>query len=255
MSQKTVNFTTYILKCNQNFLSRFFRLPLVYSSVIGSGSVTSELPNENDKPRNPTGGNDIVEDWKPVRSKKNKQTRAKSLDNKTFVPHRLGTTKDELPFLMDEDLSDQQLSLAGRKKAYTDYDDIEDDSHDYEISDYDLSKIIIVTQTPRKTTDHVYDRTGDWTTRVKFTQEISKVINDGLFYYEQNLFARFGNEDSKQHKTLGIISQEDFNLYSESPKKNTCTTPPPPPPPTYVDEDIEFDEMYTSGKRFYSLIF
>lgn len=226
----------------------------VYSSVIGSGSVTSELPNENDKPRNPTGGNDIVEDWKPVRSKKNKQTRAKSLDNKTFVPHRLGTTKDELPFLMDEDLSDQQLSLAGRKKAYTDYDDIEDDSHDYEISDYDLSKIIIVTQTPRKTTDHVYDRTGDWTTRVKFTQEISKVINDGLFYYEQNLFARFGNEDSKQHKTLGIISQEDFNLYSESPKKNTCTTPPPPPPPTYVDEDIEFDEMYTSGSPHSSTI-
>lgn len=33
-----------------------------------------------------------------------------------------------------------------------------------------------------------FDRTGDWTTRTKMTQELAKVINDGLYYYEQDLW-------------------------------------------------------------------
>ncbi|MPC18591.1 La-related protein 1 [Portunus trituberculatus] len=37
-----------------------------------------------------------------------------------------------------------------------------------------------------------YDRTGDWTSRTKITQELAKVINDGLYYYEQDLWE--GNE-------------------------------------------------------------
>lgn len=229
---------------------------LVYSSVAGTGSVTvNDLPKENKSSDTSNAaknavGDSVVEDWRPVRSKKNKQTtpRAKSQDNKSFPMNSIRqlSTKDELTFLMDEDLSD--LSLAGRKKAYTDYDDFDDELDDYEISDHDLSKIIIVMQTPAKpnkpSSEHVYDRTGDWTTRVKVTQEMCKIINDGLFYYEQDLWAT----DGKQHKTLGIISQEDFELYSGSPKKSTCATPPPPPPPTYVDEDIELDENFLSGK-------
>lgn len=198
----------------------------------------------------------VVENWQPVRSKKNKQQgRAKSLDTKG-VPSpsqmKLSSTKDELPFLMDEELTDQQL--VGRKKAYTDHD-LDSDVDDYEISDNDLAKIIIVMQTPRKGVEPVYDRTGDFTTRVKVTQEMSQIINDGLFYYEQDLCARFGDSETKQHKTLGLISQEDFEVYSGSPKKSACATPPPPPPPTYVDEDedIEFDETYLSGSSLFFL--
>lgn len=32
-----------------------------------------------------------------------------------------------------------------------------------------------------------HDRTGDWTTRVKMTQELVQLINDGLHYYEEEL--------------------------------------------------------------------
>lgn len=32
------------------------------------------------------------------------------------------------------------------------------------------------------------DRTGDHVTRAKITTELGKVINDGLFYYEQDLW-------------------------------------------------------------------
>lgn len=41
---------------------------------------------------------------------------------------------------------------------------------------------MIVTQTPPP---KKHDRTGDFVPRSKFTQELSAMINDGLFYYEQ----------------------------------------------------------------------
>ena len=58
-----------------------------------------------------------------------------------------------------------------------------DDDSDDEIDDQDIHKIMIVTQTPPPVKKH--DRTGSYVTRVKMTQELSKAINDGLYYYEQ----------------------------------------------------------------------
>lgn len=58
-----------------------------------------------------------------------------------------------------------------------------DDDSDDEIDDQDVHKIMIVTQTPPSVKK--YDRTGNFVTRVKMTQELSKAINDGLYYYEQ----------------------------------------------------------------------
>ena len=60
---------------------------------------------------------------------------------------------------------------------------IRDDDSDDEIDDQDIHKIMIVTQTPPPVKKH--DRTGNYVTRVKMTQELSKAINDGLYYYEQ----------------------------------------------------------------------
>jgi hypothetical protein len=46
-----------------------------------------------------------------------------------------------------------------------------------------------VTQTPSRPPKHEgYDRTGDKTTRVKITQELEQAINDGLYYYEEDLW-------------------------------------------------------------------
>ena len=42
---------------------------------------------------------------------------------------------------------------------------------------------MIVTQTPPPLKKH--DRTGNYMKRAKITAEFAKVINDGLFYYEQ----------------------------------------------------------------------
>ena len=59
-----------------------------------------------------------------------------------------------------------------------------DDSDD-ELDDFEIGKIMIVTQTPPPPKKH--DRTGNFTNRTKMTQELAHMISDGLYYYEQDL--------------------------------------------------------------------
>ena len=58
-----------------------------------------------------------------------------------------------------------------------------DDSDD-DLDDYDIGNIMIVTQTPPPA-NKKHDRTGNFVTRAKLTGEFAKIINEGLFYYEQ----------------------------------------------------------------------
>lgn len=41
-----------------------------------------------------------------------------------------------------------------------------------------------------------HNRTGDWTTRVKMTQDLEQAINDGLYYYEEDLRIKDGQSVS-----------------------------------------------------------
>ena len=69
-----------------------------------------------------------------------------------------------------------------------------DRSDDSEIDDDTIDKILIVTQTPPAFRRHPQgDRTGDFLPRSKMSAELAKVINDGLYFYEQELF----EEDEK----------------------------------------------------------
>ncbi|KAH7645645.1 la-related protein 1-like protein [Dermatophagoides farinae] len=225
------------------------------SSIDSQNRETAYVnANSNSDNVNVTASNTVsvaneIEDWKPVRSKKNKSRANKSNEHSSHQSssncktiNRL-TTKEDLPFLLDEDVHDgEEFQLTGRRKTYIDYSDYDD--YD-EISDQDLKKIILVTQSRKG--NQLNDRTGDWTTRVKMTQEMAKIIDDGLFHYEQNLLLNHQGSNTKQHKTLGYISREDFELYSGSPKdkKENAYSTPPPPPPT-LNDDIKLDEVYTT---------
>lgn len=85
--------------------------------------------------------------------------------------------------MFDEEME----QLAPRKNKFTDWSD-EDDS-DYELDDQDVNKILIVTQTPPYVRKHPGgDRTGSHESRAKITTDLAKAINDGLYYYEQDLW-------------------------------------------------------------------
>ncbi|XP_078222628.1 la-related protein 1B isoform X7 [Callithrix jacchus] len=126
--------------------------------------------------------------------------------------------EQELDFLFDE-----EIEQIGRKNTFTDWSD---NDSDYEIDDQDLNKILIVTQTPPYVKKHpTGDRTGNHMSRAKITSELARVINDGLYYYEQDLWME---EDENKHtaikqevenfKKLNLISKEQFeNLTPELP--------------------------------------
>lgn len=76
-----------------------------------------------------------------------------------------------------------------------------DDESDNEIGDDELNKILIVTQTPPSLRKHPQgDRTGDHVRRSKMTSEMTKIINDGLCYYEQDLW-----EKENEVMTLAVL--------------------------------------------------
>ncbi|KAM4809128.1 la-related protein 1B isoform 2-T2 [Rhinophrynus dorsalis] len=127
--------------------------------------------------------------------------------------------QEELDFMFDEEIQHMQ----GRKNTFTDWSD---DDSDYEIEDKDLNKIIIVTQTPPHLKKHPGgDRTGNHVSRAKMTSELAKVINDGLYYYEQDLWMDEGEPDylaSKQEienfRKLNFISKEEFDHLAPEPQ-------------------------------------
>lgn len=84
--------------------------------------------------------------------------------------------------MFDEEME----QIDGRRNTFTDWSD---EDSDCELDDHDVNKILIVTQTPPYLRKHPGgDRTGNHTSRAKLTNELAKVINDGLFYYEQDLW-------------------------------------------------------------------
>lgn len=110
--------------------------------------------------------------------------------------------------MFDEEME----QMAPRKNKFTDWSD-EDDS-DYELDDQDVNKILIVTQTPPYLRKHPGgDRTGNHESRAKITSGLAKAINDGLYYYEQDLWK--GEEQIESSK----VSKHQKENYSFSSNK------------------------------------
>ncbi|XP_047013791.1 la-related protein 1B isoform X2 [Ictalurus punctatus] len=140
--------------------------------------------------------------------------------------------QEELDFLFDEEL--EQLA-APRKNTFTDWSD---DDSDGELDDSDVNKILIVTQTPPHLRKHPGgDRTGNHVSRAKITAELAKAINDGLYYYEQDLWTGDENQldgtnvkEVETFKKLSVISQDEFDtLTPKLPVDPNQEVPPPPP--------------------------
>ncbi|XP_053110107.1 la-related protein 1B isoform X7 [Hemicordylus capensis] len=138
--------------------------------------------------------------------------------------------QEELDFLFDE-----EMEQIGRKNTFTEWSDSDSD---YEIDDQDLNKILIVTQTPPYMRKHPGgDRTGNHVSRAKITSELAKVINDGLYYYEQDLWMEQSENDCvamkqevENFKKLNFISKEEFdNLTPELITDPNQEVPPGPP--------------------------
>ncbi|PIK45846.1 putative la-related protein 1B [Apostichopus japonicus] len=129
---------------------------------------------------------------------------------------------EELDFQFDEELTE----ITGRKNTFSEWSD-DDSDDDYEMADHEINNIIIVTQTPPATKKHPGgDRTGYHESRSKITTDLSKIINDGLYYYELDLWEEFCS------LTPSLTSKERKEV--------------PPAPPTLPKEEEE-EEEFPSG--------
>lgn len=200
--------------------------------------------------------------WKEVKR------RSKSSQLKETTPQSTGGTKaekEELDFQFDEEIDGDIPHGGGRVNNFSEFS--EDEESDFELSDRDINKLLIVTQVKTRPPKHDgkekpsvplahepdvtmskcvlgYDRTGDWTTRVKIGQDLEQVINDGLHNYEENL-----SVSRPAHKSVNVISQEEFEkIIPRTPKKINPEVPPAPPT-TFDEKELNDRLTLSHGKR------
>lgn len=155
--------------------------------------------------------------------------------------------KEELDFQFDEEL--EMPTTSSRVNNFTDlYGITDDDESDFEFADRDVNKLLIVAQTPGRQPKHEgYDRTADFSTRTKITQDLEKIINDGLYNYEDELWVETRTTKS-DYKTVNLISQETFEKLAGGTHKKLTKQVAPPPPPTINFDD--FDDTLISENDF-----
>lgn len=207
--------------------------------------------------------------WKEVkrRSKTSQQKDSlpqSSADQKTEKEEQK-TEKEELDFQFDEEIEEEIPHGGGRINNFSEFSD--DEESDFELSDRDINKLLIVTQVKSRPPKHEgrffycrqllniyqkkiknyfkgFDRTGDWSTRVKIGQDLEQVINDGLHNYEENLLI-----SRPAHKSVNIISQEEFEKFIPRAPKIVNPEVPPAPPATFDEREISSRLTYSHGKR------
>ncbi|XP_050341337.1 la-related protein 1 isoform X1 [Bactrocera neohumeralis] len=164
------------------------------------------------------------------------------------------TEKEELDFQFDEELMDP-IPASGRINNFTE-NFSDDDESDYEFADRDINKLLIVSQVQRAPKHEGYDRTADYHSRTKITQDLENVINDGLANYEEDLWTT--SNVGTAYRTVNVISQEDFEKMSGGRGQRIyAQQAPPPPPPAYEDEDSTLNSTLNSTlksrrARFYA---
>ncbi|XP_071536702.1 uncharacterized protein larp isoform X2 [Panulirus ornatus] len=145
-------------------------------------------------------------------------------------------TREELDFQFDE-----ELDILPKTARHHDFSEWSDDESDYEISDQDVNKLLIVTQSPpsaagapasgiasRPPKHGGFDRTGDWTTRTKMTQELAKFPRST------------GTKTAAMTQQVTMISQEVMeSLQPNNPPVPVNQEVPPPPPPLHLLQGAE----------------
>ncbi|CAF2343046.1 unnamed protein product [Rotaria sp. Silwood2] len=102
------------------------------------------------------------------------------------------------------------------------HEEPERDDLDFELDDDDIDKILIITPTPpsnRKQHQKNHDHTGEYTPRARMTAEIAKIIDDGLRWYEEELWHDRPTAAAND-KTVKLISQEEMDTIRKVPSQS-----------------------------------
>lgn len=215
-------------------------------SKNGDGSATNEVGGTIDSFLN-TADEAASELWREVkrRSKNNSIKeigKAGTSQSNTTFSNSSANEKEELEFQFDEELD---LPSQGRINNFTEH--YSDDESDFEMSDRDINKLLIVTQVGghRPPKHEGYDRSTETTSRTKISQDLEQIINDGLYNYEEDLWIT-EKPVSGSYKTVNVITQEDFDKMAPKPNKRINQEVPPPPPALNDSSKLNTSDLDTS---------
>ncbi|EDV24639.1 uncharacterized protein TRIADDRAFT_56647 [Trichoplax adhaerens] len=207
--------------------------------------TVKDTHEEKTKTTRTQGSSVHTEKWQEVRRKKWQNTKPSKKYGEKFTSQTYqGSNYDrELEFDLEE-----ELQFGGRKKTFSEWSDDSDEEFD----DGDVQKIIIITQTPYISKKHPSgDRTGVFTSRNKMTEQHAEIINEGLYYYEQDLQigAGYKNEVSSCFKKVDVISSKEFESQLHNSDSYRKPNVQEDFPSFYVDKDQDSkDSSKSEGK-------
>ncbi|XP_063371853.1 la-related protein 1 [Cydia amplana] len=177
-----------------------------------------------------------------------RRSKAASRERSAPAPAPEAPQREELHFQLDEELD----LPPPRHNTFTDGDAWSDSESDFELSDRDVGRLLIVTQTGGRAVKHDgHDRQGDWNTRTKISQDLEQVITDGLRRYEEDLWNDTDYTSShgslgSHYRTVSLITREQFEATQPHERHFNPEQPPPPPPRPQM---VEQQEQGSKAKR------
>ncbi|KAL5460587.1 hypothetical protein EMCRGX_G034041 [Ephydatia muelleri] len=156
------------------------------------------------------------EDWKSVVTQRRQKKMAKGESKGPVKSLQFESTAEELDFEFDD-----APDTGGRRPNFSEpptWPGSAETSED-ELDDQDIQKILIVAQTPPVSRrPPAGDRTGNFTSRPQMTNELAQMINDGLYFYEQDLLSDTDaskttpKKDDGTYRKVDVISKEEFDI-------------------------------------------
>jgi la-related protein 1 len=181
--------------------------------------------------------------------------------------------REELDFMFDEEITSAN---PNNEDSFSDSDSDCDYDYDYDdLDDQTISKLVIITQSSASTVaasagpnsgsqiantatrkHEGFDRTGVFCPRSKITCELAQAINDGLYYYEQDL-KKSSTTTSTQapfEKAVSIVSNEEFSKLKGLDTADKKTAPVKnkeklTPAPVVVNTPKPVDETPKSSQK------
>nr|DAD43170.1 TPA_asm: hypothetical protein HUJ06_001400 [Nelumbo nucifera] len=123
-----------------------------------------------------------------------------------YTGEHSGFTSEQNTFMLDEELELEQTTI--RKDHLSSSRRIDDDDDEMDVNDQDVQRLIIVTQNIRIGED---DKAGAGESK-PISSELASAINDGLYFYEQELRAK----RSKNRRNNSILENRDGDSRSSN---------------------------------------
>lgn len=140
--------------------------------------------------------------------------------------------REELDFKLDDE---NCLENYYEDEEQVRYDTDSDD--DSIIPDDEVPHVVLITKTPPpKTQKHPQgDRTGVWENRTKFNQEQARIINDGIYWMENEEWTKHIEQEDNIENKVKMLGADEFDKKKEllgGQKESAELQNEPPAPPS-----------------------